>query len=324
MKELRPIPQPLDEFQQIEDLLMKYFRLHIYYPLMQELRKPKTLLTNAIDRDVLVDAIIKGDIYYYRGYFKGKFNAQITREMNRLGGVWSAKQVGFRVLQEKIPYPIQTAILNSQTAFMRVVERLDKKIQQILPANFADLIPLEKIFEKLIYKVDGDVQETMKAITIQPKISKEQAQQFADPYVGEVRASIKGWTEEQMKSLRMKVQQSVLDGNRYEGLIKDIQDSYGVSQSKAKFLARQETNLMTVKLKENRYKDAGVNEYRWVCVKGSPLHPVRPEHQKNNNQVFSFDNPPIVNKNGDRKNPGEDYNCRCTAIPIVRFNESET
>ncbi len=128
-----------------------------------------------------------------------------------------------------------------------------------------------------------------------------------------------------MWDLRMKVQENVLAGNRYEGLVSDITKSFNVTASKAKFLARQETKLMTTKLKEDRYKEAGISEYKWVCVTGSKNHPVRPMHKKNNGMIFSFDNPPTVDENGSRKNPGQDYNCRCMAVPIVRFDsESKT
>jgi len=319
-KELTPVRVDPIFFDALEDTLNKYFKRFIYLPLMQEL-KPSMRLNNAIDRDVFVEALMKGKVYYYRGYFKGSFNAQVTKEILRIGGVWSAKESGFRVLQEKIPYPIQTAILNSQTAFMKVIERLDKKIQQITPANFAGSIPLEKILEKMIYRTDSDVQESMKGLVISPKLTDQQRVDLVHPYVNKMKADIKGWTEEKMLELRTEIQAKLLAGERYEGMIKSIKDSYGVSQNKAKFLARQETNLMNTQLKEERYKSAGITEYRWRCVAGSPNHPVREMHLIHNNKVFSFDNPPIVNKKGDRKNPTQDYNCRCIAIPIVRFSD---
>jgi SPP1 gp7 family putative phage head morphogenesis protein len=95
-----------------------------------------------------------------------------------------------------------------------------------------------------------------------------------------------------------------------------------VSANKAKFLARQETSLMTTKLKETRYREAGVNEYKWKTVAGSKLHPVRPSHKILEGRIFRWDDPPITTPPGEavrRNNPGQDYNCRCFAQPIVRF-----
>lgn len=352
---------------------------------MRQLEQPSTMLIkNSTNRDKLRDDILKGVIYYQRGYFKGQFSAQTTIEMKRLHGVWSVKEQGFRVEREKIPYPIQQALLNSDVGFTVTLERIFAQINKNVEAEFVDQIPLDKIFQNMVYKMDDEVRssvetvfkaqakknpnakiavpiqstqgttdeigsanfadqnnvdidgepdlgkaqqtvkETLNQITVQPKISPELAKKLADPYVGQIRAAIKDWTEEKMTELRGEIQQSVLAGRRYESIVSLIQTKYQQAPAKAKFLARQETNLMTVKIKEDRFKRAGVTRYKWRCVVGSPNHPVRDMHKIHDGKEFSFDDPPIVNKKGDRKNPGEDYNCRCTAVPIVRFDDEES
>jgi uncharacterized protein with gpF-like domain len=41
-----------------------------------------------------------------------------------------------------------------------------------------------------------------------------------------------------------------------------------------------------------------------------------------NGKIFSFDNPPVVDKKTGRKaNHSEDYNCRCVAIPALDRND---
>lgn len=333
--ELRPIVTPSYYEDAVEELISNYFRQFIFLPLMRELQAPRKLspisrLANSIltDRDKLIADIMNGTIYYYRGYFKGLFSAETVKEMRRLKATYNEKVGGWRVPQENVPYPIQTAILNSETAFTQVVERLQKKLNSIDYAKFAQSIPLEKIFERIVYKTNQSVQDTLKSIEIRPKISPEEAQQLQDRYVGasteQVKASIKNFTEEQTNEMRAKIQEKILSGERYETLIDMIETSYGTSKNKAKFLARQETKLLTSKVRENRYKAAGITKYRWRCVNGSPNHPVRPLHKIHDNKIFSFDDPPIINLKGDRKNPSEDYNCRCIALPIVEFNDDET
>lgn len=376
--ELQPIVTPKQYADVVEGLLTSWLREEVYLPLIRELRLPRKhssirLLQNSTDRDKLVDALMKGTIYYYRGYFKGKFSAETIKEMRRLKAEYNEKLDGWKVPQEKIPYPIQTAILNSQTAFDRVVERLQKKLDSVIHANFAGSVQLKKIFEKIIYKVDDSVQDTILGIpgtkkidgkivlddpkkprpkrpsksldedeesipsyspfesekvkqrildevVISPKLSPEQVTRIAEEYSQNMELDIVGWTQSKIKELRVMVEEKVMKGERYESIAKVIEESYGVSQSKAKFLARQETHLLTTKMKETRYERAGVYEYKWKCVAGSHDHPVRPMHKMHDNKTFRFDNPPIVDKKGNRKNPGEDYNCRCTAIPIVRFD----
>lgn len=79
-------------------------------------------------------------------------------------------------------------------------------------------------------------------------------------------------------------------------------------------MARQETSLLTAKYRKLRYTDVGITKYRWST---SHDDRVRKRHKELDGQVFDFEAPPIVNEKGDRKNPGEDFGCRCQAIPII-------
>ena len=38
-------------------------------------------------------------------------------------------------------------------------------------------------------------------------------------------------------------------------------------------------------------------------------------------EIFDFRYPPIDDPNGSRHNPGENYNCRCVAIPVIDARE---
>lgn len=377
-KELRPIRFPPELEKEVEDELSRVFREEIYLPLVKIVKQnPRDILSNAKEgTDVLLDAIKSGRIYFYRGQFRGDFNSLISKELRRLGAVWNSGTGTFNIQAAQLSDPIKLAINNSQTTFEKMLIRLEAKLSQILPAKIAEKIQIQKIFEKVIYKVDKEVEDTLKGtkrireeakrnlstdeidqssispstpptlpasdtdgvpvipqpaqttqlpksfveqVVIQPKFTPEQVTKIAEEYTENMKMYIKGWTEENIIKLREEIKQNTLEGKRFEGIVSAIENNYGVSQSKAKFLARQETNLLATKLKETRYLDAGVTEYRWVCVKGSPAHPVRPMHKKLDGTVHSWNNPPIVDQKGNRKNPGEDFNCRCVAKPIVRF-----
>jgi SPP1 gp7 family putative phage head morphogenesis protein len=104
-------------------------------------------------------------------------------------------------------------------------------------------------------------------------------------------------------------------------MIETLIGNHNLSQERAEFLAREEARLFSVKLKQIRYEDAGVTQYRWCCVKGTSKHPVRHSHSVLNGKIFEWSNPPIVNEKGERKHPGEDEGCRCTAVPVVNFKK---
>ena len=380
-KELKPIRFPHELEEEVEKEIARVFKDEIFIPLVKIMKqRPRDVLMNAIEgSDVLLSAIKSGRIYFYRGQFKGDFNASISKELGRIGAVWNSDTRTFSIQAAQLSDPIKLAISNSQTTFEKLLERINLKLQQILPAEIAEKVQLEKIFEKVIYKVDKDVEDTLKGtkriaqeklndekrsgiipsvnpstftpsdsnipasdsdgvpviqptvrttqlpqnfleqLVLQPKMNPEQVTKIAKEYSRNMELYIKDWTEENIIKLREMIMQKTLAGQRYEGIVSSIQETYQVSQSKAKFLARQETNLLATKLKETRYLDAGVDAYKWSCVKGSAKHPVRPMHKKLDGKEFSWNNPPIVDDKGNRKNPGEDYNCRCIAIPIVRF-----
>lgn len=72
---------------------------------------------------------------------------------------------------------------------------------------------------------------------------------------------------------------------------------------------------MVSSYRELRYKDIGVSKYEWSTSRDVR---VRPDHRALNGQIFDWEHPPIVNKQtGKRANPGEDYNCRCLAVPVL-------
>lgn len=318
MKEvlLNPIDARPQDYDKIEAHLKAFFKKYIYQPLVDELGQ-KNLLTNSVDD--LVSAIVSGRIYFYRGTFKGKFNARTSKELKRIGALWDKKTEGFRIPLQDLPEQIRHAIETSETAFQRTVDRIDRKLSKMNPEVISEHVSISDLFSRTIFKVEEDFQSSIRNITVAPKLTKEMQAKIATEYNNNMELYIKDWTEKEIKNLRAKIAERSKSGMRYEGVIKYIQHSYGVSLNKAKFLARQETSLFMSKFAETRYRDAGSEEYEWQCVIGSPNHPVRPMHKKLDRTRQRWDNPPITDENGNRNHPGCDYNCRCKARPIVRI-----
>ncbi len=140
-------------------------------------------------------------------------------------------------------------------------------------------------------------------------------EQLKDDYTENLDLYIQKWHDEQILRLRKKVSENVQQGFRAENLIADIQAEKKVSYNKAKFLAKQETSLMVSKYRQVRYEDAGINRYMWSTSRDQR---VRHDHRELQGKIFRFDQPPVTDKNtGARNNPGEDFNCRCVAIPVL-------
>jgi len=316
-RELQPIREGIDDWSALEDKIVELFQKEIYLPLLEIMSVSSKVLKNS--SDPLVDAIEAGRIHFDRGLFSGKFNASISRELRRIGAKWDRKTSGFKLPAGKLPPDVKRAIGISESRFKKVLKLVDKKLSDMFPDKIADKLNATQIFDTQLWKVDTSFKATIRNITVAPDLTPAAREKIAAEYNQNMKLYIKDWTEKEIIGLRAKIQENNFSGLRYEGMIKTLQDSYGVSYNKAKFLARQETKLLTSKFKEARYTDAGINEYKWQCVVGSPNHPVRPMHKRLDGKICRFDDPPIVDEKGNRKNPGEDYGCRCVARPIVRF-----
>jgi SPP1 gp7 family putative phage head morphogenesis protein len=316
LKEINQTPDDPSKYDDLEIAIARAFREEIYLPMIRELDQSKSVLN---ENESLRTAIQQGRIYFSRGSFKGRFNAQTTKELKKLGAKWNRFEQCFKLAKSQLPSDIRLSIGLSESMVQSRLKNLQKFLDSVDPAKIAEKVKAEKLFDALLSKTENKFKASIDGITIAPRLTPERLERISKEYTNNLELSIVDWTTAETKKLRVRMEQRVFDGQRFEGMIDEIQRSYGVSQSKAKFLASQESRLLMVKYTQSRYQDSGVNEYRWRCAAGSPNHPVRPMHKIHDGKIFTWDNPPIVDDHGDRKNPGQDYNCRCLAIPLVRF-----
>ena len=318
-KTLRVIREDKEYQDEIEKRIRAAFRKVLYKPIMDMLGSNKEKLENASGE--LLKAISGGKISAYVGQqqitFRGKFTAATTKELKALGAKY--KDGYFTLPSNEASNRIKQAI---KTADERNTERaikIEKKLGNILPVEITSQIKTADLFDKALQKTNSEFEESVKQVTVSAQLTDSQRLDIAKAWETNMDLWINDFAEKEIKELSKTVQQAVFSGQRYESLAKHIQDSYGVTTRKAKFLARQETNLLMAEFKKTRYVDAGVPDYIWGCVAGSPNHPVRPSHKKLEGKIFSWNNPPITDDKGSRNNPGQDYGCRCFAKPVVRF-----
>ncbi len=318
MKELRPIREKVSDYEEIEREILKVFQEEIYKPILRDMPKaPRRVFRNSLED--LADAIRTGEIDFNLGKFTGHFSSRISKELRKIGAKWDRASRSFRINAKDLPLDIRFAISASVTRFDTILAKIDNRIALMNPAEIAGKVKLTQLFNKRLWKTDAELKSTMAAISVVPQLTPSRAKVISEDYQNNMELYIKDWTQKSIKELRQKMRGHSFSGLRYDGMIKEIQRSYDVSANKAKFLARQETSLLMTSFKYERYQEAAINQYKWRCVVGTPRHPVRPMHKKLDGKIFSFDNPPVTSPNGDRNNPGRDFNCRCVAVPIVKF-----
>lgn len=110
------------------------------------------------------------------------------------------------------------------------------------------------------------------------------------------------------------VLQGAISGDLQDEIASEISDIYDVSDSRAAFIARDQVAKLNGNLTEMRQTEVGVTSYIWST---SLDERVRDSHAAKEGETFQWDDPPA-----DTGHPGEDYQCRCTAIPV--FEEADT
>lgn len=106
---------------------------------------------------------------------------------------------------------------------------------------------------------------------------------------------------------------NITEGKRGTTLIEEIMRQGDVSRSKAKLIARTETARTASKMTEARARAVGSTEYIWRTSKDAN---VRHSHRKLEGKTFRWDSPPECDP-GHYAHPGQIWNCRCTAFPII-------
>lgn len=121
--------------------------------------------------------------------------------------------------------------------------------------------------------------------------------------------TVPGQSLDKMKEL---VYQNYMKGSTTTDIVKEIQRQYGIGKRHAKLIARDQTAKLNADITESQQRDAGVSRYKWSGVMDQRE---RRSHRELEGRIISWDNPPDVG-GGRCCHPGQDYQCRCCAIPV--------
>jgi SPP1 gp7 family putative phage head morphogenesis protein len=334
-KQLKPI-EPKDSWSvPLQKILEAIVRDVLYAPLIADFKNETK--TNAKGTNKLVDALNKGEVSYQNNLFRAvKWRAELVREMKKLGAKWYKTEAAYMIPRVQLPVDVQEAIRINSLINSQIFKKFMIKIAE-MPKTMAERVKMadiEGMANKTADKTFKQYKDTViKPMGVQPDLTPEQRiyvdedyietvtkpirQTLNKSYSDNVEESMTYFSDEETQKLREIVETHVFAGRPRKELIEKIEGRLHVGYNRAKFIARQETSLYTAKLKESQYKASGIDKYRWMTVGDDA---VRHSHKEHNRKVFTWDNPPIVDPlTGRRAHPGEDFNCRCTASPIVEF-----
>lgn len=125
--------------------------------------------------------------------------------------------------------------------------------------------------------------------------------------------------EQYLNQVESIVMTNVRSGNRPSAITKLLRDQFGVTERRAKMIARDQTTKINGDLSEKRQRASGFPYFQWIDSDDSR---VRTRHESIANKItqygrgiYRWDDLPLSDKGVPIK-PGQDYQCRCIARPV--------
>lgn len=123
---------------------------------------------------------------------------------------------------------------------------------------------------------------------------------------------IKTMNDRHFSALQSNILGAITQGKRVEEIEAIIDDRFAYMESNAELIARDQVGKLNGQLTEMIHTEMGLSRYRW---RGVGDERERSSHLELEGEVFSWDDPPLVD--GERVHPGQAIQCRCFPEPVM-------
>lgn len=135
-------------------------------------------------------------------------------------------------------------------------------------------------------------------------------------------ALIKSIPSQFFDAIEQKVSRQVADGGRFEELAAEIEDTYGVSESRARLIARDQIGKYTGDLNRVRQQDLGLTSFVWRTVGDERVRTDETAgpnegHVERDGVTYEWSDPP------EGETPGEPVQCRCWSDPVLNYDSPD-
>ena len=106
-----------------------------------------------------------------------------------------------------------------------------------------------------------------------------------------------------------------------EQMLKLARQYQGISNRRAKMIARDQTQKAVSDFTQARSRQLGFTHYKWVTSRDER---VSEEHKHLDGRIYAYDNPTaIIDKYGNVGNPSQRVNCRCVCVSVILEHNQE-
>jgi len=166
----------------------------------------------------------------------------------------------------------------------------------------------------------GSLKQLSGGLTLKTDILTGELNDILNATITENVGLIKSIPAQYLQGVQGAVMRSITTGNGLKDLVPFMQKHKGITLRRARIIARDQTRKAFSNINFARMDKLGVTHYEWLHSAGGQKP--RPLHIRYSGRIFSFANPPVIDeKTGQRGKPGDLINCRCRAVPIIKFEE---
>lgn len=135
---------------------------------------------------------------------------------------------------------------------------------------------------------------------------------------------IKSIPQQYFKDITGSVMRSITTGNGLADLLPAIKKYNRISERRVKNLSLDQTRKAYNAVNKQRMQSVGVKQFEWVHSGGGQKP--RVSHMKISGMIFNFENleseqSKLGVPKGDQGIPGYPINCRCTIVPVIKFED---
>lgn len=130
-------------------------------------------------------------------------------------------------------------------------------------------------------------------------------------------SGIRSIGQQYLNRVEESVWRSVNAGYDMAQLTGELRKDYGISERRAAFIARDQTNKAKAAIEKARRQELGITEAIWIHSHAGKEP--RPSHVAANGKRFDVGKGMYLD--GEWVQPGEEINCRCTSRSVIKgFN----
>lgn len=119
--------------------------------------------------------------------------------------------------------------------------------------------------------------------------------------------------DKQSEALELAVKKAVQGGSKFSIVVAEVESQSEKGKEYAEFVARDQVAKTYGAINKERQEAVGFDKYIWEATNDNRT---RPNHRALDGGVFQWDDPPLAQEGtGKKLHPGEDFQCRCIAVP---------